>query len=129
MTANPTVLIVEDEALVLEVAALEFADAGYEVLTATNGAAAIGVLDDRPIDLLFTDIRMPGLVDGWELARRARDRHPHLAVIYATGYSDEPPATVPNSKLLSKPYSLSEVIATAAALRSSMGRAAGRADP
>jgi CheY-like chemotaxis protein len=117
MPDRPTVLIVEDEALLLEVAAMEFEDAGYEVLTARDGAAAMQLLDGASdVDLLFTDIRMPGKMDGWELARQARSRRSSLPVIYATGYSSEAPDTAPGCVLFLKPYSMTEVLAAARSL-------------
>ncbi|MEN9932152.1 MAG: hypothetical protein RIS17_725, partial [Pseudomonadota bacterium] len=68
--ARPTVLIVEDEDLVLEIATIEFEDAGYQVETAQDADAALARIEaGTPIDLLFTDIRMPGRADGWEIAR------------------------------------------------------------
>lgn len=117
MDDRPTVLIVEDEALVLEVAALEFEDAGFAVLTATDAAGALKVLEaDTSVDLLFTDIRMPGPLDGWDVARRAREQRPRLPVIYATGYSSNAPATEPGSMLFLKPYRMSEILAAARTL-------------
>lgn len=112
--AMPTVLIIEDEYLVLEVAVGEFEDAGYQVLTASTADAALALLQGPArIDLLFTDIRMPGELDGWEIARRARALRPQLPVIYATGYSSQAPQTVPGSILFAKPYRLSEIVAAA----------------
>lgn len=112
--AKPTVLIVEDEYLVLEVAASEFEDAGYAVLTAESAEAALAQLgSDTDIDLLFTDIRMPGQLDGWEIANRARALRPHLPVIYATGYSAQPPKAVAGSLFFTKPYRMSEIMSAA----------------
>lgn len=111
---KPTVLIVEDQELVLQVAASEFEDAGFAVLTASNGDTALAQLDsDTAIDLLFTDIRMPGLIDGWEIANRARKLRPHLPVIYATGFSGQIPETVEGAILFRKPYRLTEILAAA----------------
>ena len=64
----------------------------------------------REIDLLFTDIRLPGALDGWRLAEDARAMRPGLPVIYATGYTAEPPRQVPGSVFLKKPYRPSAVL-------------------
>jgi CheY-like chemotaxis protein len=113
--AKPTVLIVEDESLVLEVAACEFEDAGYDVLTAANADAALAQLDgDATIDLLFTDIRIPGALDGWDIAAHARSLRPQIPVIYATGYSGPAtPQAVAGALLFRKPYRLSEILSAA----------------
>lgn len=113
----PTVLIVEDEPLVLEVAAWEFEDAGFRVLSAEEGETALQLLaGSEKIDLLFTDIRLPGAIDGWAIAARARDLHPSLPIIYATGFSSEAVQPVPNSRFIRKPYLPTAIIATARAL-------------
>lgn len=105
------VLVVEDEPLLLDVIATELEDAGYDVLRAINGERALAFLQARRhIDLLFTDIRLPGEVDGWRLAEDARVMRPGLPVIYATGYTAEPPRQVPGSVFLKKPYRPSAVI-------------------
>ena len=102
---RPTVLIVEDEVLVREVVAAEFADAGFDVLEADDDASAARYLEsDQPIDLLFTDIRLPGENDGWVIARKARERRLGLLVFYATGYTDRSPQLVPGGLFFRKPY-------------------------
>lgn len=103
------ILLVEDELLLREVMAAELSDAGYEVVEAGDAAEAFASLTD--IDLLFTDIRLPGGVDGWTIAERARETNPDLAVIYATGYSGSTPREVPGSRFFSKPYRTRAVLA------------------
>jgi CheY-like chemotaxis protein len=115
--SRPTVLIVEDEALVLEVAALEFEDAGFDVLKAATSTAALAMLEGgSPVDLLFTDIQIHGDLDGWTLADRARLLRPDLPVIYVTGYSTQAPKAVEGSLLFVKPYRMSEIIEAAGRL-------------
>ena len=98
-------LIVEDEVMVREIAAIEFADAGYDVLEAGDGAEAIALLESNAgIDLLFTDIRLPGLIDGWDIAERARALLPALPVIYATGFNAEETTPVDGGRMFHKPY-------------------------
>ncbi len=85
---DETVLVVEDDADVREIAKSILEGLGYRVLIAENGPSALTVLDANPsIALLFTDMIMPGGMDGAELARIARSRRPGLKVLFATGYS------------------------------------------
>ena len=86
----PTVLVVEDEFLVREVIQTELEDAGYEVVVAENADVAIGALEARSdIHLVFTDIDMPGSMDGLKLAAYVRDRWPPVHIIITTG-KDKP---------------------------------------
>lgn len=114
---SPTVLIVEDEPLIREIVAAEFADAGYRVLEAEDDREALGHLGGGAvIDLLFTDIRLPGDLDGWEIARQARELRPDLPVFYATGFSVDTPRLVAGGQFFRKPYAPVTIIAAARAL-------------
>jgi DNA-binding response OmpR family regulator len=106
-----TVLIVEDEELVRDLIARELEDAGFAVIEASTAEEGLAILDDRPVGVLFTDIRLPGALDGWRLAEEARARDPDLPVLYASGFSTEAPRLVPNGLFLRKPYLPSAVIA------------------
>lgn len=108
---NAKVLVVEDEVLVRDMIAEELRDAGFQVIEAGDGEAAQGLLAD-PVDVLFTDIRLPGQVDGWAIAQFARARHAALPVIYATGHTLDRAAEVPGAIFMHKPYLPSDVIAT-----------------
>lgn len=117
MEETPTVMIVEDEDLVREIAVAEFADAGFTVIEAADGAAAVAHLDaGTPIDVLFTDIRLPGDLSGWDVARRARAALPALPVIYATGFPGDDLAMVEGGHFVGKPYRLPAIVATATAM-------------
>jgi len=106
-----SVLIVEDEALVRFLIVDEFEEAGFRVSESRNGAEAIEALESQPrFDVLFTDIRMPGPVDGWELGRLARGLHPEIAIIYATGYSVDDNQPVGRSFTIQKPYRFTEIL-------------------
>jgi len=84
---RPVVLVVDDDDEVLDVAAIILASLGYHVIPATNPEAALEIVKYyRGIDLLMTDIVMPGPFDGWELARRAKQMRPNLGVVYTTGF-------------------------------------------
>jgi CheY-like chemotaxis protein len=107
-----TVLVVEDEPDLRELMVEELVDAGFEVVDAEIGHAAIAIIDSgRPIDVLFTDIRLPGVLDGWQIAQHAREVYPDIHVIYASGYSGDLSAQVPNSLYVHKPYLPSAIIA------------------
>jgi CheY-like chemotaxis protein len=106
-----TILVVEDEDLVREMIAEELQDSGYAVLKASCADEALAVLHREAISILFTDIRMPGRLDGWDLAEEAHRRNPAIKVIYTTGYSQERPRLVPHSLYVPKPYRASEILA------------------
>jgi CheY-like chemotaxis protein len=117
ISGKPIVLVVEDEPLVREVIAIEFEEAGFEVIEAVNGEAAAAALErGTRIDLVFTDLRLSGVLDGWDVAERARKRDARMPVIYATGYSQGDGRRVPGSILLTKPYRAAAVLAAAEAL-------------
>jgi signal transduction histidine kinase/CheY-like chemotaxis protein len=81
-----TILVVEDDAEVRAYAARALRELGYRVEEAGNAAAALAILREEPIDLLFTDIGLPGM-DGRQLADAARLLHPALKVLFTTGYA------------------------------------------
>lgn len=110
------VLLVEDEILIREIAYLDLVDAGFAVESADNGEEAFALLvAGHHFDVLVTDIRMPGSIDGWELGRKARELLPSIKTIYTTGSRDVPDDTGPNSKIVGKPYEISELITLIAA--------------
>jgi PAS domain S-box-containing protein len=99
------VLIVDDNADVAEVASSLFEDLGYETIYRDSAEAALKLLDAGPkIDLVFSDVVMPGTIDGVGLAREIRSRYPNLPVALTTGYSDAAAAAPPNLKVLRKPF-------------------------
>jgi|SRR5690348_16878891 CheY-like chemotaxis protein len=99
------ILVVEDEMLVRELALEDLTDAGHEVTAAGSGDEALAILGRDPgYDVLFTDIRMPGNLDGWRLAREAKQLVPEIRVIYATGLNDEAGEMQPGERMLTKPY-------------------------
>ena len=105
------ILLAEDEVLVRELALEDLTDAGFEVVAARNGDAALGILqEDRAFDLLFTDIRMPGMLDGWELAAEAKRIVPGLKVIYSTGLDESDQALASTDRLIQKPYRLAALL-------------------
>jgi CheY-like chemotaxis protein len=86
--AQPTVLVVDDDPEVLEATIAIVETLGYSVISARNGREALSIIRaESSIAVLFTDITMPGGIDGWELARRSREARPDLRLIYTSGYS------------------------------------------
>jgi CheY-like chemotaxis protein len=104
------VLVVEDDPFVRLFAVEILEDEGFEVVEAGTGEEGL----DRchGADLLFTDIRLPGELDGWDVAERCRQRDPDLPVIYATGFSDVAARPVPGSVLFQKPYRAEQLVRT-----------------
>jgi DNA-binding response OmpR family regulator len=119
---DKAILIVEDDDDVREIAASLLEAAGYRIFEASNADAAYRLLRDHPdlrIDLLFTDVVMPGRLDGISLAEAARLLRPELKVLYASGFVDR----VHNHRgarmwgqLLHKPYRGKELRAAVAAV-------------
>jgi CheY-like chemotaxis protein len=109
--ARPTVLLVEDEALLRMIIADELLDAGYSVVEASDGQRALEMLTEQPsVGLLFTDIRMPGGLSGWDVAEQARALRPNIPVFYATGFSEDAPRLVPGARFFKKPYRASAIV-------------------
>ena len=104
-----TVLVVEDDDEVREVAVSMLTELGYRVVKARDAASALVVVDSGiPIDLIFTDVMMPGTLRSPDLARKAKERLPNVAVLFTSGYTQN--AIVhggrldPGVELLAKPY-------------------------
>jgi PAS domain S-box-containing protein len=89
-TGKWTILLAEDEEMVLELAIEIFQEDGYTVLDAKNGATALAICDRHEgcIDLLVTDLVMPGM-NGIELAQRVSDSRPGISILFMSGYSEE----------------------------------------
>jgi len=110
------VLVVEDDDEVRATAGDMLTELGYNVLKAKDPDSALAIIDSGiVVDLMFTDVVMPGKLQSTELARRARQRLPHLAVLFTSGYPDA--AIVHRNMLdtdatiLNKPYSREELAA------------------
>jgi len=109
------ILVAEDEEDVRLVVSEALAAAGFMVLNAESGPEALRMLEANPgIDLLFTDIRMPGGMDGFELAHRAKQMRPELRIVYTTGYVKELPwgeHGIGHGPMLRKPYRNRDLVA------------------
>jgi CheY-like chemotaxis protein len=109
ITGTETILIVEDEDPVRATVTAMVAGLGYQVLEAANGAAALSIIESGvKIDLLFTDVIMPGPVSSRVLADRARELRPAMKILFTSGYTEN--TIVHNGRLdagvqlISKPY-------------------------
>jgi CheY-like chemotaxis protein len=106
------ILLVEDEMLVRELAREDLSDAGFDVVDTQDGDRARAILeDDRDFDLLFTDIRMPSQLDGWQLAAEAKRLIPELKVLYASGLDDNGGRVGDGERLIAKPYRTDALLA------------------
>ena len=99
-------MFVRDEFFIREWIAQSLSEQGFAVDSVTNAADALSRMTRAPIDVLLTDINLPGGMDGTALARRARELQPNLAVIYASARAAtlKQEARVPGSLVLAKPY-------------------------
>jgi len=119
---RPTVLVVEDEVLIRLLIADELRNQGIHVLEASNADEALTVLESElPIEVLFTDIRMPGRLDGIGLTRLARERYPHIRLILTSSHQPQGYARDSADVFLSKPYDLSAMVRHVEALLAQSG--------
>jgi two-component system, response regulator PdtaR len=121
MAEPKTVLVAEDELLLRLVVVDALTDAGFDVIEAGHAEEALIALESGPftIHLLFTDIHMPGLMDGLRLAHYVRLTWPHIALLIASGDQTPAPASLPQgSVFLPKPYHTDHVVAHAHTLTS-----------
>jgi CheY-like chemotaxis protein len=112
-SGNPRILVVEDDELVREFAVKLLISLGYAVASAPDGMEAMRIVEEVPsIDLVFTDIVMPG-VDGIILADMVKQRRPALKILYTTGYRDiaraKSEAGILHGRILEKPYRPAEL--------------------
>ncbi len=121
LKAGATVLVVEDDDLVRDYVTSQLESLGYQARVTTNGREALQVLSaDDDVDLLFSDVVMPGDINGIELCRRAQALRPSLPILLTSGYTEfalTREQQIPEGVgILSKPYRLKELSARLAAL-------------
>ena len=119
MTAKSAVLVVEDEALVRMDLVANLEDSGYRTFEASSATEAIDVLERHPaIRVVFTDIQMPGTMDGLALARCVRERWPPTIIVISSGKIQPKEDEIPDGvSFLAKPYEerkLSRILAEVA---------------
>ena len=115
MEKLPIVLVVEDDQLLLSIVEESLTDGGFDIVIATSGENAVELLDASKgkYRALVTDINLgPGKMDGWEVARHAREVDPDFPVVYVSGDSAEEWASkgVPNSIMLTKPFAPAQLV-------------------
>ncbi|MCW5713547.1 MAG: response regulator [Bauldia sp.] len=109
---RPSVLLVEDDVLLRLVTAEDLRGAGLNVIEASNADEAMTILDSAvPIDLVLTDIRMPGSMDGLALAAFVRQRWPELKIMVASGERPAQAALAVADAFLPKPYDSTAILA------------------
>jgi len=103
---------VEDEVLISQLVADWLGERGFAVQEAASGDEALRYVDSgAPVDVLFTDVNLPGAIDGAELAQRVREMRPDLPIVYCSGrygYS-ELGRVVPRSVFVAKPYNPADI--------------------
>ena len=107
-----TVLVVDDDVLIAELASSQLEEEGFYVVVAHNADEAIRILEARSdIHTVFTDVNMPGSMDGAKLALAVKDRWPPVNIIVTSGrpYPDTLPG---GSTFFHKPYEMSQIITT-----------------
>ena len=119
MPHSITVLVVEDEFLVRMNIVDQLVDLGFDVFEASNADDAIGVLaDNEAVQVMFTDVDMPGSMDGLRLAAAVRDRWPPIKIIVTSGHRSVAKSKLPeSSRFFEKPY---DCVAVAKAMREMM---------
>jgi CheY-like chemotaxis protein len=108
----PVVLVVEDEPLLRMLAVEVVEEAGFIAIEARDADEAVVLLESRTdITLLFTDINMPGSMDGLKLAHAVRDRWPPIKILLVSGQVQLQPSELPsNSGFVGKPYQASALV-------------------
>lgn len=111
---RPVVLVVEDDFLLRMDAVDILKDAGFEVVEAPNADQAIAILEAHPsIHIVFTDVQMPGTMDGLKLARFVKDRWPPIKIVATSGRVRVSDADLPaGSVFVPKPYSPAQIVVT-----------------
>jgi two-component system, response regulator PdtaR len=107
-----SILVVEDETLIRLWAADLLEESGFSVLEAENAEGALKILERRPdVKLVFTDVHMPGCLDGMDLAREVHARWPHILLVITSGRERPTPSEIPDDgRFVAKPYCAEELL-------------------
>ncbi len=115
--SQPVVLVVEDEWLVRAIIADYLRNNGCHVIEAGSGEEAVSLIDgkdqqlkDQQLDVLFTDIRLGGELNGWDVAEVFREHRPDIRVLYASGHFIQPAREVSESQFFNKPYQSDDIL-------------------
>ncbi len=111
-SSKPAVVVVENEPVLLTLAAIIVEDAGFEAIRANNADAAIEVLQTRgDVRIVFTEIELPGSMDGIRLVATIRDRWPPIELILTSAYPIVPVEDIPErGRFFAKPYRPAEIV-------------------
>jgi CheY-like chemotaxis protein len=101
---SETILVVEDNAQLRGIVARQLGELGYRIVEAADGPAAMRILERAAIDLLMTDVTMPGGMNGLDLAHRAREMLPGLPVLIASAHVDDGGEAAMDYPVLPKPF-------------------------
>jgi DNA-binding response OmpR family regulator len=116
----PVILVIEDEDVIQALVEDALSEGGFQIATVKTGEEAVTLLKSglTPYRALVTDVNLLGRLDGWEVARAAREVDPHFPVVYMTGGAADkwPVLGVPNSILLKKPFAPAQVLAAVSQL-------------
>jgi DNA-binding NtrC family response regulator len=111
---KPTILIVEDDVIIRVNTGQFLRESNYRVLEAANAAEAKSILESRePVELVFTDVQMPGEMNGFELAHWIRRQYPDVSVLLTSGMGNLPQSSGygrENGPVLPKPYTFDAVL-------------------
>ena len=118
--AETQILVADDDEAILELILTILRDEGYRVTSAINGDVALVILQQGlPFQLLITDIAMPGLLDGYALARKARELQPEMQIIYMTGFAGMASVRsrgAPYGQTITKPWTTQTLLAAVASV-------------
>ena len=120
-TSSQTVLLAEDDPFMCELASTRLQAHGYRVIESVSGDLALPVLQAGGVDVLVTDIAMPGALDGWALGEQARLMHPTIVVVYVSSRPAIAARQVRDSLYLQKPFHPDAIIAAIRHLTSGLG--------
>jgi len=115
-----TLLLVDDEVLIVELLKDALEDGGFTVLVAHSAEEAMALVEERATEIagLVTDVNLGSKVTGWVIARRARELSPSLPVVYTSGFAadDWPAEGVPHSLVVRKPFAPAQVVTAISSL-------------
>jgi len=118
--AMPLILLVEDEPLIRDMIVHVLEEAGFSTLVAADAAQAVVLFEDNGDEVrgLVTDINLAAGMNGWELAREAREHSSDLPVVYVSGASSHEWASrgVPNSLMITKPFAPAQIVVAISSL-------------
>ena len=120
---GPVILVIEDDDAIQSVVEDALSEGGFEPATAASGEEAVTLLIGQKTKYraLVTDIKLLGRLDGWEVARKAREIDPEFPIVYMSGASaaDWPAKGVPNSLMLAKPFAPAQLVTAVSQLLNS----------